>query len=243
MHGRPASPVDTYIDVSDAAKDWRFGTNLAPRPLNPSPAAIASAALKKLSIRYQHDARELDVVPRSGRIIFVANHPFGALDGLIAIALLGALRPDLKVFANEDLCALRELTPMLLPIETLGRQRATRNVQTMRHAMRWLEGEGALMMFPAGEVSRFDARARCVTDPPWSRAVAMLARKARAAVVPVHITGEHRLLFQVAGFLHPLLRTRMLPGELRRRAGRGCRCASVPHCRSNDCAHSAATKH
>jgi putative hemolysin len=219
MHGRPASPVDTYIDVSDTAKDWRFGTNLASRPLNSSPAAIASAALQKLAVRYQHESGDLDAVPRSGRIIFVANHPFGALDGLIAIALLGALRPDLKVFANEDLCALRELAPMLLPIEALGRQRAKRNVQTMRHAMRWLEDEGALMMFPAGEVSHFDARARCVTDPPWSRAVAMLARKTRAAVVPVHITGENRLLFQVAGFLHPLLRTRMLPGELSRRAG------------------------
>ena len=58
-----------------------------------------------------------------GRVIFVANHPFGALDGLIAIALLGAVRPDLKLFANEDLCALHELEPMLLPIEVFGRQR------------------------------------------------------------------------------------------------------------------------
>ena len=85
--------------------------------------------------------------------------------------------------------------------------------------LRWLEGEGAMMMFPAGEVSHFDVRARCVTDPPWSRAVAMLARKARAAVVPVHFTGENGLLFQIAGFLHPRLRTLMLPGELKRRAG------------------------
>ena len=158
-------------------------------------------------------------MPRTGRVIFIANHPFGALDGLIAIALLGALRPDLKVFANEDLCALHELKPMLLPIEVFGRQRVKCNAQAMRHALRWLEGEGALMMFPAGEVSHFDVRARCVTDPPWSRAVAMLARKARAAVVPVHFTGENRLLFQIAGFLHPWLRTLMLPGELKRRAG------------------------
>ncbi len=239
MHGRPASPVDTYIEVSDVAKEWRFGTSLRPwagkwlaratgideldrlrrrMPSTSTPAQFAESALQELAIRFQHESAELDSVPRSGRLIFVANHPFGALDGLIAIALLGALRPDLKVFANEDLCALRELEPMLLPIE-VGKNRARCNAHSMRNALRWLEGEGALMIFPAGEVSHFDARARCVTDPPWSRAVAMLARKARAAVVPVHFTGENRLLFQIAGFLHPRLRTLMLPGELKRRAG------------------------
>jgi putative hemolysin len=64
----------------------------------------------------------------------------------------------------------------------------------MRNALRWLECDGALMLFPAGEVSHFDVRARCVTDPPWSRAVALLARKARAPVVPVHFTVPGRRL-------------------------------------------------
>jgi len=244
MDGRTASPADTYIDVSDAATEWRFGACLPPwaakwlarvtgiealvrlrraMPLTSTPAQFAATALQKLAVDYQCDAGELDAVPRTGRLIFIANHPFGALDGLIAIALLGALRPDLKVFANEDLCALHELRPMLLPIEVLGKKRARCNAQAMRSALRWLEGEGALMIFPAGEVSHFDVRARCVTDPPWSRAVALLARKARAAVVPVHFTGENGLPFQIAGFLHPRLRTLMLPGELRRRAG-----SSVP---------------
>jgi putative hemolysin len=240
MHGRPADPVDTYIDVSDAASEWRFGTRLPSwagkwlarvtgieqlvrlrraMPFTSTPSQFASAVLQKLAVQSQHDEAEFDAVPRAGRLIFVANHPFGALDGLLSIALLGALRPDLKVFANEDLCALHELRPMLLPIEVLGRNRTNCNAHAMRKALRWLEGDGALMIFPAGEVAHFDVRARCVTDAPWSRAVAMLARKARAPVVPVHFTGENGLPFQVAGFLHPRLRTLMLPGELKRRAG------------------------
>ncbi|MEO8019345.1 MAG: GNAT family N-acyltransferase [Pseudomonadota bacterium] len=244
MHGQPAGAADTYIDVSATAAEWRFGAHLptwAARwlarltgieglvrlrramPLTATPAQFAATALQKLAIQIQHDPAELDSVPRTGRLIFIANHPFGALDGLIAIALLGALRPDLKIFANEDLCALHELRPMLLPIEVLGKKRATCNAQAMRNALRWLESDGALMLFPAGEVSHFDVRARCVTDPPWSRAVALLARKARAQVVPVHFTGENGLPFQIAGFLHPRLRTLMLPGELNRRGG-----SSVP---------------
>ena len=244
MHGRPASPADTYIDVSPPRTQWRFGANLPPwagkwlghitgieqltrlrrsLPMTATPAQFAAAALQKLGIDCRYEVTELDSIPSTGRLVFIANHPFGALDGLIAIALLGAARSDLKVFANEDLCALHELEPMLLPIEVLGRNRAVCNAQAMRKALRWLEGEGALLIFPAGEVSHFDTRARCVTDPPWSRAVAVLARKARAAVVPVHFTGENGLPFQIAGFLHPRLRTLMLPGELKRRAG-----SSVP---------------
>jgi putative hemolysin len=240
MHGQPATPADTYIDVSSSTAEWRFGAKVPPwalswlarltgieglvrlrraMPLTATPAQFAAAALQKLAVHFHHDPADLEAVPRTGRVIFIANHPFGALDGLIAIALLGALRPDLKIFANEDLCALHELAPMLLPIEVLGKKRARCNAQAMRHGLRWLEGEGALMIFPAGEVSHFDLRARCVTDPPWSRAVALLARKARAAVVPVHFTGENGLPFQIAGFIHPRLRTLMLPGELKRRAG------------------------
>jgi putative hemolysin len=184
-----------------------------------SPAEFAAAALTKLGVTIDHDVRDLAAIPRRGRVIFVANHPYGALDGMIAIALLGAVRPDLKVFANEDLCALRELAPLLLPIKVAGRTRARRNAQAMRRALRWLEGEGALLIFPAGEVAHFDARARCVTDPPWSRAAAMLARTSRSLIVPMHFAGNNGLPFQVAGFIHPLLRTLMLPGELRKRAG------------------------
>jgi putative hemolysin len=249
MHGRAGTPADSYIEVSDdsevsEASPWPLGTGLPvwvsrllgrvsgiealerlrrDIPGNKTPTQFAAAALQKLAIDYRHDPAELERVPRTGRLIFIANHPFGALDGLIALALLGVLRPDLKMFASADLRALRELEPMLLPIEVFGRKRANCNARAMRNALRWLEQEGALMVFPAGEVSHFDARARCVTDPPWSRAVALLARKARADIIPVHFTGENGLPFQIAGFLHPRLRSLLLPGELKRRVG-----SSVP---------------
>ncbi len=240
MLDRVAPRDHTYIEGSVPAADLTFGTawpRWATRilmrlagidalerfrralPASGTPAEFASAALANLSVTCDFSAQELMHVPSRGRTIVIANHPFGALDGLLAISLLGAVRPDLKLFANEDLCALRELRPMLLPIEVAGRNRATRNAQTMRAALRWLEGEGALLIFPAGEVSHFDVRARCVTDPPWSRAVALLARKSRSPIVPMHFSGNNGLPFQVAGFIHPFLRTVMLPRELRKRAG------------------------
>lgn len=41
-------------------------------------------ALDKLQITVDYDVAAIDDVPRSGPIVFVANHPFGIVDGLIS---------------------------------------------------------------------------------------------------------------------------------------------------------------
>lgn len=188
MLDRVASRDDTYISVSvDGARE----------------------ALQELGVGIEHDPRELESIPRRGRVIVVANHPHGALDGLIAIALLGGLRRDFRIIASEDLCALPELAEVLLPVAKPGRTR--RNEHATRCGLRWLEQEGALLVFPAGEVSRFDPRARCVTDSPWSRGVAMVARTSRSPVIPMHISG--------GGGLPWMLRQVLPSGMLRRHRG------------------------
>lgn len=239
MHGRPAGAAKPYIEASDATPAWsgirpaswvsRWLARLTgldhlirirqALPRTSSPAQFAAAALRQLRITPQFTMSELARVPTTGRLLIVANHPFGALDGLIALSLLGSVRPDLRVLANQDLCALQELAPALLPVQLGGSGRTRANTAALRRALRWLREEGALLVFPAGEVSHFDLRSRCVTDPPWGRTVAVLARTARAPVVPMHFAGRNGLGFQLAGLLHPRLRTWMLPGQLRRHRG------------------------
>src|SRR5262245_55844541 len=167
-------------------------------------AEYARKALQELGVEIEHDSRELEGIPRRGRVIVVANHPHGALDGLIALALLGSLRGDLKIVASEDLCTLPGLAPALLPMAKPGRTR--RNEHATRCAMRWLEQEGALLVFPAGEVSSFDTRTRCVTDSPWSRGVALVTRVSRAPVIPMHISGSGALRTRLSAALQPLFR-------------------------------------
>src|SRR5687768_2710417 len=56
--------------------------------------------LDELGVRFRLPAEDLARVPRSGPLVVVANHPFGALDGIVLAAALGAVRPDVKVMAN-----------------------------------------------------------------------------------------------------------------------------------------------
>ena len=184
------------------------------------PVEFAERALTTMRIDCQLAEQSLANVPRTGRVIIVANHPFGALDGLAAISIVGSVRPDLRLLANADLSSIPELAPLLLPVDPFGRRGAGPcNSRALRNAWRWLEQEHALIIFPAGEVAHFDARARCVTDPPWSPIIGRLVQVTAAPVVPLHFSGQNSALFQLAGFVSPHLRTLLLPGELRQRMG------------------------
>jgi putative hemolysin len=58
-----------------------------------------------------------------------------------------------------------------------------------------------------------------VIDPEWSDSIARLIRMTRAPVTPCYIHGNNGLMFQLAGFLHPRLRTALLPRQLTNKAG------------------------
>lgn len=182
------------------------------------PVDFASRALIKLGIEVSSCEKSLNRLPDTGPIVIVANHPFGTLDGLAAIHLVGAQRPDVWVLANAELTSIPELAAIVLPLDHFdGRGSTQRNAQSLRKAWRWLNQGHALVIFPAGAVARFDARAGCVTDPPWSPTISRLVRKSAAPVVPLHFSGQNSAWFQIAGLMSSRLRNLLMPSELLRR--------------------------
>jgi putative hemolysin len=189
----------------------------------PGADAFASA-LRHVGIDYELDPGEFGQVPQSGRLIVIANHPFGCADALMLCQIIGAARPDVRVLANYLVGSLRPLRDRLILVNPFGgRHAAAANVAPMREAIRWLDAEGVLGLFPAGEVAHWRTSAGRVTDPPWSAALARLARMSEAPVLPVFFEGRNSLLFSLAGLLHPRLRTALLARELRRLAGQKVR--------------------
>ncbi|WP_420481339.1 GNAT family N-acetyltransferase, partial [Aeromonas veronii] len=66
-------------------------------------------ALTQLDFDYRVSEAQLEHIPASGRVILVANHPIGSLDGLALLQLLGRIRPDVKIVANQLLAQLAPL--------------------------------------------------------------------------------------------------------------------------------------
>ncbi|MBU1311603.1 MAG: 1-acyl-sn-glycerol-3-phosphate acyltransferase, partial [Gammaproteobacteria bacterium] len=118
--------------------------------------------LDYFNFRYSVRDNEIERIPATGRVVIIANHPIGSLDGLALLKLVSDIRPDVKVVANQLLMALKPLHNLLLPVNNMSggtERRALDNIQ--QH----LAAEGALILFPSGEVSRL--RPEGIRDGKW----------------------------------------------------------------------------
>ena len=177
-------------------------------------------ALAALGITVDVSDQDAQRIPAEGPLVVVANHPFGGVDGLALASLISRARPDVKLLGNSLLSRIPELRRGSFFVDPFGRSSATvANAAAMRAALHWVAGGGALVTFPAGEVSHVRSGSGAAVDAAWSPAVARLATRADATVLPVFFHGTNSRLFHVAGRLHPALRTALLGRELLRQRG------------------------
>ena len=178
------------------------------------------ATLDELRVQYAVSEADLARIPREGPLLVVANHPFGGLEGIILGSLLNSVRKDVKVLGNHLLHIIPEIRPHLISLNPFGGKSASRaNIGALREAIKLLQSGGALITFPAGEVSSLRLDQRRVTDPAWTPHTASLVKHSRADVLPVFFEGRNTSFFQVMGMVHPRLRTALLAHELFRRRG------------------------
>jgi putative hemolysin len=151
-----------------------------------------------------------------GPLVFVANHPFGGVDALALMMLMGEVRVDFRFMANSILKTLPELAPVLVPVDIMGNAGdAPANVGPMREIYRHLADGGTVGIFPAGEVATFDSwRAKQTVERPWHPHVGRIIRKTRATVVPVFIEGRNSLVFQYLGLALPPVRIALIAREI-----------------------------
>lgn len=182
--------------------------------------AFLDGCQRELGLRCELPRDELQRVPAAGGLLVVANHPHGIVDGLLLVTLLRAVRQDLRILGNRWLLRLPELRGLLLDVAVGGgRAAALTNTTSLRAACNWLAAGHAVLVFPAGQVAARTWRRADVHDAAWSPTVARLQQRTAAAVLPVHIGGRNSRLFQLAGLLHPRLRTLLLPRECLRQRG------------------------
>ena len=175
---------------------------------------LAQRSLALLNVSPQISERDLALIPKQGPVVAVANHPFGLIEGAILAALLPAVRPDVKILANHLLSSVPDAAQSCIFVDPFGGDKAVRaNRQGLKDAVAWLKQGGLLCVFPAGEVSHLNLKERAIVDPEWSRSVARLIRITGATVLPTYFLGANSALFQLLGFLHPRVRTALLPHE------------------------------
>jgi len=219
-HMRPGDPrIGVLTEVSGLKKLERFYNAIE----DLHDLDFVAAVFKNLELEIEVDPADLQNVPKEGPLMFVSNHPYGAIDGLALVHVLGGVRPDLKVMANFLLQQLEPLRERFIGVNPFEQLSSLSSFQGMRQAMAHVKEGNALAIFPAGEVSSWRTEIKAVADPRWKTPVIKLAQHVQAPVVPVWFDGANSLVFHVLGMIHPNLRTLALPKEMLRMRGRSVR--------------------
>lgn len=184
-------------------------------PENSRAKHFMDEALDGLDVTYETTGTELSDIPREGPLVVVANHPFGGIEGLLLGSIMLGQRGDTKIMANYLLGKIPELKDVLLCVDPFGNKGSeARNLRPLREAISWLSRGHALVVFPAGAVSRYSIAERRAVDPRWNEGVARIIRRTGASVIPVFFEGANSPLFHLAGMVNSRLRTALLPFEL-----------------------------
>lgn len=177
--------------------------------------AFVEAALEFLQARYRVDPLELRRIPASGRLLIVANHPSGALDALALLDAVGKVRGDVRIVANDLLCALDGLRGLLLPVTVLGGRPSVDSLRVIEAA---LDAGQCVIVFPAGEVARLGWRG--IADGRWRRGFLQFARRSGAPVLPIRVVARNSALFYGASAVFKPIGTALLAREMFARRAR-----------------------
>ena len=175
---------------------------------------FTNKALNLFGVGYEISDEDLSNIPTEGPAVVIANHPYGGLDGLLLMNLLLKRRKDVRLLANHMLWRIPELRDILIPIDILDPSKKQSNLRGLKTAIAHVKAGGLLATFPAGAVSHLHLRNGHVIDPQWSQTAVRLIRKCAAPVTPIYFSGSNSTKFQLAGLIHPIFRTALLPREL-----------------------------
>jgi putative hemolysin len=183
---------------------------------HPNARAFSRAALQRFGVQWQVEAAGLEGLRQvAGPCLVVANHPVGGREALLLHEILSSAREDYRILSNQLLGGIAAVRSKLILVDPFGGSAAAAmNQRPLREAWRYLAQGGLLGVFPAGEVSYWQAGERRVADRPWAPQVARLALGTASTVVPLYFKAQSSLALRSLAFIHPALKTPLLPREL-----------------------------
>ncbi len=168
--------------------------------LNPQdPKAFWGDILHEMKIKVVNKSINKLIIPKSGSLLIIANHPFGIIDGLILCSLVSKVRDDFKIMTHETLQFLPQLENFILPVDfsNMNKRAKKQNIKTAEKAQKHLETGGVVIIFPSGGVSTAASLKSDAVDDEWKLFPAKLIHKTKTNVLPIYFDGKNGLLFHL----------------------------------------------
>jgi putative hemolysin len=183
--------------------------------------SVFDTILDVLDVQYDTKNHELKKNSSRGPLMVVSNHPFGAIEGVIAGSLLLKSRTNVRILGNyllNRVDGLRDYIIAVDPFESHGISTTT-NLKGLKQCLNWLKQGNALVTFPAGEVASYRPAKGRIVEPAWAPHIGALARLSKATILPLYFPGRNSIFFMLMGLLHPRFRTALLIRELIKKTG------------------------
>jgi putative hemolysin len=170
---------------------------------------FVDAVLDYFDFDFEVSNNDIENIPTHGKVIIIANHPLGGLDALCLLKLIGQIRKDVKIIANDFLAGFSALKSLFIPIDNFKSKQAKEDIKRIYEA---LNNEEALIIFPAGEVSR--ASVKGIKDPTWSKGFLNFATNSNAPILPILIDGKNSKTFYTISIINKTFSTLLLSHEM-----------------------------
>ena len=129
-------------------------------------------------------------IPKTGKFVFVSNHPLGGLDGICLAAVLGdKYDKKIKYLVNDILLNIENLESIFVPINKHGSQ-AKDSVKAMNDAY---ASDNQIITFPAGLCAR--KQNGQIKDLQWAKSFIVKAKSYKRDIIPVHFEGKNSNFF------------------------------------------------
>jgi len=189
---------------------------------NNPPENFWNDAIKKLKFNIQTNYNDGSFIPRSGRLIIVANHAFGVADGVSLCSVISNIRQDYKMITHKVLRQADAVKDKIIPIDfTPNRQAMLANIDARKEAEKVLQNNGVIVIFPSGQIATKD-NLKLKTkahDGDWKQFVSKLIVKTKSPVIPSYFEGQNSQLYHIANKLGQTFRYSLLMYELTRKIG------------------------
>ncbi|MBD5219293.1 MAG: hypothetical protein HDS72_03480 [Bacteroidales bacterium] len=187
----------------------------------PGPEFTRRLLFDEFKLTLKIDGQEvLDNLPE-GAFITVSNHPFGALDGIMLIYLIGQYRPEFRVMVNMILNKITAMRPNFIAVDAWASNDPAKravSVRGIREVLKQLKEGEPVGFFPAGAMSKTTLHDG-LQDRPWQPSVLQIIHRAKVPVIPIFFHGSNSWLCNLMGHICWPVRSIMLPHEVFRKVG------------------------
>ena len=173
----------------------------------------------ELTLRIDNE-QVLDRFPE-GAFVTVSNHPFGALDGISLINIVGRRRPQFKVMVNMVLNYITAMRPSFIAVDALASDDPKKKAVSMlgiKNAIKQVRSGEPMGFFPAGAVSKVNFKGQ-LEDREWQPTIIRLIQQMNVPDIPIYFHGRNSWWFDFLGVVCWQLRTLRLPAEVFRKKG------------------------